>query len=72
MQQSHPSVSYSDDKKRGYLDDMAKRAQERCHSSLESRKKEAGSQCLGTGMTKKKHWNDRRRRHWNDKKRALG
>ncbi|XCA33489.1 MAG: hypothetical protein ABS808_01320 [Wolbachia endosymbiont of Polyergus mexicanus] len=25
----------------------------RCHSSMESRKKEAGSQCLGTGMTKK-------------------
>ncbi|WP_167347038.1 MULTISPECIES: hypothetical protein [unclassified Wolbachia] len=37
----------------GYSDDMAKRAQERCHSSLGSRKKEAGSQCLGTGMTKK-------------------
>ncbi|WP_434732230.1 hypothetical protein [Wolbachia endosymbiont of Zygogramma bicolorata] len=24
------------------------------------------NQCLGTGMTRKERWNDRRRRHWDD------
>ncbi|WP_265035407.1 MULTISPECIES: hypothetical protein [unclassified Wolbachia] len=28
--------------------------------TLGSRKKEAGSQCLGTGMTRKEHWDDKK------------